>query len=116
MGGAHSLVSPPKLAGKPAAKGGSSRKSSFWGVAPCDYRYMLLAAKIDDVPRLNKSLFQVNPLECRDDHNNSPLHVAAARGHCASCAALLRTEPSLVHSINTRRSMPLHLAAAAGQP
>lgn len=119
MGLAFSCTSPPKLAvdvARPAKRGaGSAKKSSFWGVSPCDYRYMLLAARIDDVPRLNKSLWAQNPLECRDDHNNSPLHIAAARGHCASCATLLRTEPNLINSPNSHRSMPLHLAAAAGE-
>ncbi|KAL3651186.1 hypothetical protein CASFOL_004188 [Castilleja foliolosa] len=46
--------------------------------------------------------------------HDSPLHVAATKGHTCFVAELLQLEPGLAGVLNSNRSTPLHLASAKG--
>ncbi|XAR56812.1 hypothetical protein NMG60_11037426 [Bertholletia excelsa] len=50
---------------------------------------------------------------CLDE---TPLHIAALRGHLDFVKALLQQKPELAAELNSLRASPLHLAAAAGFP
>ncbi|KAJ0617130.1 putative ankyrin repeat-containing domain-containing protein [Helianthus annuus] len=46
--------------------------------------------------------------------SETPLHIAALRGHNDFAKILLRKKPTLAMSLDSSRQTPLHLAAAAG--
>lgn len=47
-------------------------------------------------------------------YSDSPLHVAALRGHLDFTKALLRRKPKLATELDLQRRSPLHLASAEG--
>ena len=114
---AHAIEASIRQAPSDANVGGSKespRRRVYFGVLESDSRYMLLASKYGDLRRLRKSLTALNPLEARDDHDNTPLHQAAVHGHLEVCKTLLATEPALAKAVNNGRNSALHLAAWAG--
>ncbi|KAM7515335.1 hypothetical protein LguiA_004918 [Lonicera macranthoides] len=46
--------------------------------------------------------------------NETPLHIAATRGHVEFAKALLLLNPDLVNELDSRLRLPLHLASANG--
>ncbi|KAM7519342.1 hypothetical protein LguiB_018304 [Lonicera macranthoides] len=46
--------------------------------------------------------------------NETPLHIAAARGHVDFAKAVLQLKPDLVNELDSRLRSPLHLASANG--
>jgi hypothetical protein len=76
-----------------------------------------MAAKLGNVPALNE-LLQRDPALCAvkgPGVNHTALHWAAAKGHIAAVAFLLRQEGADVNVRNACDSTPLHTAAANGQ-
>ncbi|KAM7513573.1 hypothetical protein LguiA_003156 [Lonicera macranthoides] len=47
--------------------------------------------------------------------NETPLHIAATRGHVDFAKALLQHKPDLVNELDSRLRAPLHLASVNGQ-
>lgn len=101
--------------GTPLTPEEKASEQRYYGVPPSDERYMLLAAKDGDVPRLTKSLHFLHPCTVYDDYEDTPLHHAAVRGHVHACEAILRSAPESFAARNRGNNTPLHLAASAGR-
>ena len=78
----------------------------YHGVLPCDYRFMLLASKDGDLPRLTRSLFSLVPSETVDGYDDTPMHHAAARGHLDCCKLMLKVDRACVVAINKAKNTP----------
>ena len=86
--------------GTPLPPEEKASEQRYYGVPPSDERYMLLAAKDGDVPRLTKSLHFLHPCTVYDDYEDTPLHHAAVRGHVHACEAIFRRMQTIEYSYN----------------
>ena len=54
--------------------------------------------------------------KCRDEHNNTPLHMASSKGHLDVVKYLVEEKKCNLQEVNKDHNNSLHVAALNGQP